>query len=353
MSINKPAATITENNISVYYNGTLYPPVNKSSPQFEPLRNAIKNGDWEAIPEIIDSKANAVKKYISSNSEVEFKDGCIFYKGKALDSFISNRANELMKEGFEIKHILNFVERLYKNPSYRAVKQLYKFLEHKSLPITEDGKFLAYKAVRRDYKDIYSGAIDNSVGAKPEVDRNSVNDDPTMGCSEGLHVGAISYVKQYGHFPDGPIPEDYRNRLVIVSVDPADVVCVPECSSHTKLRTCKYEVINEIFNINDILKNVVYSNTNAPLEPEHNPEEFEEFEYDPADFEDVLGDDEEESFSRILEEMHYSGIDGTDNDYFLGRSHGEKDARENNGYSPKFSISKKYMRGYRNGYEKS
>jgi hypothetical protein len=73
------------------------------------------------------------------------------------------------------------------NPSYRAVNELYGFLEKNRLPITPDGHFLAYKKVRDDYKDIHSGTMDNSVGKIVEMERNQVNDDKNQTCSSGLH----------------------------------------------------------------------------------------------------------------------------------------------------------------------
>jgi hypothetical protein len=56
------------------------------------------------------------------------------------------------------------------------VTELYGFLEKGNLPITNDGHFLAYKKVRKDYKDCHSGTMDNSIGQVVEMERNQVDD---------------------------------------------------------------------------------------------------------------------------------------------------------------------------------
>ena len=48
---------------------------------------------------------------------------------------------DMVKEGFQYKFMLNFVERLYSNPSHRAINELYAFLAHSSLPIDPEGYF--------------------------------------------------------------------------------------------------------------------------------------------------------------------------------------------------------------------
>ena len=344
----KPTATITENNISVYYNGTLYPPINKTHPNFLQIKELIKLGEWEKVPSLLDL-SSAVKKYLSEHKDVELKDGVILFKGKVLENLITRRTLELMKEGFSFKHLLNFIEKLQNNPSYRAVQELYKFLEHQSLPITEDGCFLAYKAVRNDYKDIFSGTIDNSVGKVVEITRNMVDEDKARHCSHGLHVGAIKYVKQYGHFNDGQIPEGH-NRLLVVKVNPADAVCVPEDHNCTKLRVCKYEVVGEIDNLQKILDSVVYTKENIPMEADCDSLDF----FDDLHSDEIDEADDVSCFDNLYDcekEECQCELTGTDNDYFVGRNDGKADAKNGAGYRPRFSDSKKYMRGYKNGYE--
>ncbi|NDB60976.1 hypothetical protein EB001_21400, partial [bacterium] len=134
--------------------------------------------------------------------------------------------------------LVNFLHNLMENPSMQSQKELYDFLEHEHLPITEDGYFLAYKAVRSDYKDKYRGVFDNSVGNVCKMTRAKVDDNRSVGCSNGLHAGALNYVASYGSLEAG-------DRIVIVKINPKDVVSVPSDCNCEKLRTCEYLVVGE------------------------------------------------------------------------------------------------------------
>jgi hypothetical protein len=140
-----------------------------------------------------------------------------------------------MKEGLPFEPLVAFLDKLMKNPSRRAVNELYSFLEHKAMPITPNGNFLAYKSISLDWKDHYTGTFDNSVGNTLEMARNSVCDDAEVGCSSGFHAGSLQYASTFGG----------SSKLVIVEIDPSDVVSIPKDSNCQKLRTCKYKVIAE------------------------------------------------------------------------------------------------------------
>ena len=111
------------------------------------------------------------------------------------------------------------------------VNELYSFLEHKAMPLTPDGNFLAYKAVKDDYTDWYSGTFNNKVGETLEMVRNNVCDDAQVGCSHGFHAGSLDYAESFGN----------GGHLMVVEIDPQDVVSVPNDCDCQKLRTCKYK----------------------------------------------------------------------------------------------------------------
>ena len=123
------------------------------------------------------------------------------------------------------------------NPSKRAVDELYGFLEKNSLPITPDGHFLAYKKVRQNYFDCHTGKMDNSVGKIVEMERNEVDDNKDQTCSTGLHFCSQEYLP---HFGGGD------SRVVIVKINPRDVVSIPVDYNNAKGRACRYEVIGEV-----------------------------------------------------------------------------------------------------------
>jgi hypothetical protein len=145
-----------------------------------------------------------------------------------------NHLLSLIAEGQDITPVVKFIENIMENPSKASVDQLWGFLDQKGLPITEDGCFLAYKAVDRDFMDKWSHKYDNSVGQVVKMQRNQVTDDPSQACAAGLHCGSLQYVGWYGN--DG-------DQIILVKVNPRDAVSVPANEQTDKLRTCEYTVV--------------------------------------------------------------------------------------------------------------
>jgi hypothetical protein len=142
-----------------------------------------------------------------------------------------------MQQDLPFKPLLTFLYNLMENPSYRAVNELYDFLDVGELPITEDGFFLAFKNVKSDYKDIHSGTFDNSVGSICEMPRYKVDEDKDRTCSSGLHFCSIAYLPNFSDSNGG--------HTMIVKINPKDVVSIPADYNNTKGRCSRYEVIGE------------------------------------------------------------------------------------------------------------
>ena len=206
--------------------------ISKTHITYNKVLEAIKAGDWESIPDIIEPK-KVVLNYGQGN--VSIQGETLFWKGKELNTGLSVRMIQMLQEGFPIEPMVNFMENLYKNPSKRAVTELYGFLEKGNLPITPDGHFLAYKKVRANYTDVHSGKFDNSIGQVVEMERHDVDDNKDNTCSTGLHFCSMSYLSSFG-----------GERTVIVKINPADVVSIPSDYNDAKGRTCRYEVIGEL-----------------------------------------------------------------------------------------------------------
>jgi hypothetical protein len=220
------------NSITVMVNGATHT-ITDSSPNYLQLREAVKNKDWDAIPDLV-SPVRAIETYCKDN--VTVKNGEVFYRGSVLHNAVTQRIIEMMNDGFDANPLVAFLDKLMSNTSRSAVNELYDWLERTSLPITEDGDFLAYKKVRSDYKDFYTGKMDNSVGQILEMPRNQVDDKRNRTCSYGLHFCSLSYLPSY-HGGQG--------RVMIVKVNPADVVSIPNDYDYAKGRACRYEIIGE------------------------------------------------------------------------------------------------------------
>jgi hypothetical protein len=202
---------------------------------YKMILEALPTATADELLDIVD-----VEKAVATFSDglVEIKNGQVTYEGEVVHGSISKRILEFMSKGLPFQPLVNFLNNLMENPSMQSQKELYDFLEHEHLPITEDGHFLAYKAIRNDYMDKYRGTFDNSVGKICKMQRAKVDDDRARGCSDGLHAGALNYVASYGSVESG-------DRIVIVKINPRDVVSVPSDCNCEKLRTCQYEVVGE------------------------------------------------------------------------------------------------------------
>jgi len=206
--------------------------ISKTHITYQRVVDAIKAGDWDQVKEIIDPK-KVVLNY--GQGHVSIQGEKLFWKGEELNGELARRMVAMLQEGFDVSPFVAFMENLFRNPSKRAVDELYGFLEKNNLPLTPDGHFLAYKKVRDNFMDVHSGTMDNSVGRIVEMERNKVDDNKDNTCSTGLHFCGMSYLTHFG-----------GERTVIVKINPADVVSIPSDYNGAKGRACRYEVIGEL-----------------------------------------------------------------------------------------------------------
>jgi acyl carrier protein len=221
----------TSSGITLMIDGETYT-VSSDHPNFNKIKDAIKAQEYDTLPDLIDIGASIEKQ---TSGKVKVVNGGIQYNGAPFHNVICDRIIKLLAEGFDVSNMLVFIENMMENPSHRAVNQLYSFLEACSLPITEDGHFLAYKKVRADFKDIHSGTFDNSPGRYVAIARNQVDEDPERTCSHGLHICSLSYLEHFG--------SSGNDVVVIVKINPRDVVAVPADYNNAKMRVAAYEVV--------------------------------------------------------------------------------------------------------------
>jgi len=222
---------ITNTSITVVIDSKSYS-LTSGHPNYSKVKECIVNRQFDKIASLVDIPTNIVK---FSSGKVVVEQGNVKYNNKVIDNYVSQKILQFMQEGLPFEPLAKFLDKLMDNPSRRAVLELYKFLEHKAMPITSNGNFLAYKSVRKDYTDHYSGMFDNSKGKTLEMPRHDVCDDTNIGCSYGFHAGSFEYARSFGS----------DSRLMIVEINPADVVSIPSDANHQKLRTCKYNVVSE------------------------------------------------------------------------------------------------------------
>lgn len=229
---------MSDSHITVHFADGFTATVYSGTENFPLLCAAVNFGDWDRARDLAEP-AEAVRTAIDGieGCEVRIADGIVFYKDDAVHNTLTDRMLSMLSQGFDVKPLMLFLDNLMENESFRAIKELYGFLEVSNLPITEDGHFLAYKRVRDDYTDCHTGELDNSIGATVEMERRSVDDDKDNTCSSGLHFCARGYLDSFG-----------GARTVVVKINPKDVVSIPSDYSNMKGRCCKYIVVQELEN---------------------------------------------------------------------------------------------------------
>ena len=220
--------------ITVVLDGKSYS-INAGSKLFTNALEAFKVNDWDAFISFVNPEIR-LKSLYAKYEGIEVKDGNLYVFDEPVHSTLATRVLSFLEAGLDCVHLFKFILKLNLNPSKRAVDELYTFLEHRALPITDNGNFLAYKAVREDYSDKYSGKFINTIDAVLEMPRNKVDDDKNIGCSYGFHAGTVEYAKDF---------MGREGHLMIVEINPADVVSIPTDCQFQKLRTCKYKVVGE------------------------------------------------------------------------------------------------------------
>lgn len=80
------------------------------------------------------------------------------------------------------------------------------------------------------YTDKFSKTMKIELGKVASQERKLCDADPKVDCSQGLHVGATSYVSWYGNSND---------TILVCYVNPANVIAVPDSES-TKMRVSEY-----------------------------------------------------------------------------------------------------------------
>lgn len=228
---------------------------------YEKIRDSIKANDWDTVLKTL-SPEKAVLEF--GNGNIELQGHRLFWQGRELQNALVRKIVAMIDEGFDIQPLVNFMDNLMQNPSMTAVNELYRFLEVGNLPITPDGHFLAYKKINDDYMDVHSSSVLNkpapllseeeaaampmTVGRRKEVTvavvngetvvsmpRNAVDDQRNRTCSDGLHFCSADYLNHFS-----------GSRIVILKINPADVVSIPADYNDTKGRTWRYTVVGEL-----------------------------------------------------------------------------------------------------------
>lgn len=228
--------------------------VTSTHPNFDEIKNLSDNADTDFadILALLDVEGQIRERIEEADvgDRVTIKHGRIHLDGEPLQGDdMSKRMVALMRKGRreDFTSLVRFIERAADNPGgITSIESLWNWLNERNVTFREDGHFIAYKGVKAGDSDVYlslhAGTADvngvthkecqipQRVGDVVTMPREKVNGNTKDGCSYGLHAGTWSYAGHYG------------NTVLAVSIDPMDVVAVPDDASFQKLRVCKYTV---------------------------------------------------------------------------------------------------------------
>lgn len=194
--------------------------------------------------------------------------GQITYLGEPFPEEVTKEVLRRIDVGQPIDPLARLLIRVRNNPSASSQRETLLFSAANDFLITETGMIVAYKAVGTGYHDSHSGTVcympaqlmtaeqrqqyepgvsgqglERNVTTQVidgltvvSIPRHAVDDNRQKACSYGLHVAAHEYAK------------GFASRLLLVLVDPADIVSVPYDHGDQKVRVCRLTVLAEIEN---------------------------------------------------------------------------------------------------------
>jgi len=234
------AYSITPNSINVLLDGRMRT-INSTHTNFNAVSAWLKKyaanpvkGQLDKLRDLLDIRAFIAK---ITEGRVKIGDTIVTFDGKEMKGVMVERMLGMLRDGFDVRPLARFMEKVLSNPTLTAQDEIFLFMESGNLPLTADGDFLAFKKVNPDFKSIYDGRTDHSIGSKPYEPRETCDTSRSNTCSRGLHFCSFPYLSQY---------QGTEGHVVIVKVNPADVVAIPYDYQNTKGRAWTYEVIGEV-----------------------------------------------------------------------------------------------------------
>lgn len=232
--------------------------------QYELAKKAIKSMNWKAFREAFNSQKSFEK--LAAKFSFNTKNGKCYLGDKEISNVITGKIKEIWQEGLPTKGLVKFLENTLANPSQKAIEELYFFLEKNGFTLTDDGCFIAWRRVGPDYLSYHANPDGtrnrNKPGDKPTMKREDCNDNRNETCSRGLHFCAYDYLSEYHSNDEG-------SKVMLVKVNPKNVVSIPNDYANAKGRCCEYEVLQEVkpvkfagFEVNtNVLKDQKYLKT--------------------------------------------------------------------------------------------
>lgn len=234
-------------NVAVFVPGRDVATADSTHPNFDRILDEVRDGADESVLDLFDVADTVAKIFEPLSERVTVANGQVFFDGDPVDNVLTKQIVRFLNEGVsEWIPLVDFFENVAANPQEHSREQLYEWLDRRDFSIAAGGMIVGYRGLRADLTSVHSGPgivngeavnghLDNTPGNTIEMARSSVEFNPGLGCSYGLHVGTYDYAKSWSN-----------GGLVKVLVNPRDVVSVPTDCDAAKMRVCRYVVVEEI-----------------------------------------------------------------------------------------------------------
>lgn len=217
-------------------------------PRYNEIEELVKN-DYEEFADLIDMTEAVAGEFKRITDKVTIDSAGVKYDLDPIDESLSKQIMRFYYDSLDYNPLVKFLEKVMTNTDENSRNQLFTWLSVHDFTINDAGNIIGYKSIQNNGDGSYTpynqgfarindqefnGRLKISVGDTVEMPRSMVTNDPAIGCSVGHHVGTFAYAHSFG--PSG-------DTMMLVEVDPADVVSVPDDCNCEKMRVSKYKVL--------------------------------------------------------------------------------------------------------------
>lgn len=231
--------------ISVFEDGQLFV-ADDSHANFEAILEAVTNGEPSA--HLFNIATTLTEKFEKLSDRVSVSGNNIYFDNEPVHSALAQQVLSFLREGHDFRPLVRFWENLEQNQNEHSRNQTFDWLNAHNFTIDSRGYIVAYKGVQTVGDNLesflsissgtaisdgvtHTGQIPQKVGSVVEMPRSSVQFNPAVGCSTGLHAGTWEYASGFA-----------QGAVLTVAIHPRDVVSVPTDCGHQKMRVSRYTV---------------------------------------------------------------------------------------------------------------
>ena len=242
---------LTEQNgqrvLSAFIDGEMYH-ITGENQDFDEIRRLCEAEDLSVI-DLFNPEGAIRMRFEDISDRVTVQKGQVYFDGDPVKNTLTEHILRALDEGADFEPLVRFFENIAANPVHHSREQLYNWLDTHDFTINQRGMIVGYKSVQLQddgsFRSIHAGPgvvngkvyqnekLPQNIGSVVEVPRSYVNHKPSVGCSQGLHVGTYDYAKRFS-----------GNTVLKVEVNPRDVVSVP--NHDQKVRVCRYRVLQVV-----------------------------------------------------------------------------------------------------------